>query len=123
MFKSITYIGCDSEGQYTYQLEDSGFVCDLLVPRYRDDGSSAVRYGSVWRIIALTAGEYKRRNFAVAKNLALLLSLFKKNGWDIDSLWLENNRYWLDERYPELEYGSKYYRCVCRQLKQLSYGK
>jgi hypothetical protein len=116
MFKSIQHILSNViSDEYFYLLEDTEFTCEISIGRGRVVSSQTMRFFA-------TAIEYKRRNLPIAKNLALFYLSYKKRGYGIDAALLERDKFLFDTHYPELEYGKKYYRCVVRQIKQLSFG-
>jgi hypothetical protein len=120
MFKSIRYLRYDlNHDRLIYLLEDNEFICESSL---HQPPREAIFARNVVAAAAVT-NEYKQRNLPVAKNVALFYLFNKKLGSNIDGAALEYNQKYLDKFYPELEYGKKYYRCVCRQLKRLEFGK
>ena len=95
--------------------EDDGkckLVDDNFTFTFRSEGRISTKTASIIR-------EYQRRNLPVAPNIARLY-LHMRFGWDSD---YATKRELLDERFPELEFGKRYYGCVLRQVKQLQFGK
>lgn len=118
-FQSLTYLSAESDANvFHYRLVDSAFTDYLSIDPNIYDRISLVAY----EMLIIQA--YEKRQLAVPKNLALFyLNYFKgRPGKDIDALvraWRDD----IDELCPQFEYSKKYYACVVRQLKQLSYGK
>jgi hypothetical protein len=123
MFQSLTYFQYSYlSRESSYLLKDSLFSCKLLVSElleFDTASGNTERCGGIRDMVPFVAAEYKKRNLHIPKNLALLYMSFKKAGWDISKPYLEFDMEWLDKDYPELEYGAKYYRCVCNQIKRL----
>lgn len=69
---------------------------------------------------------YSERNLPVASNIALLYLFWSTsyfyNGHRINK-WLLTDREQIETHYPNLQYKSKIYPCVIRQLKLLNFHK
>ena len=120
MFQSLPY-QIVSDGHYIYQLIDSEFqVSDI-----NEYGSQADAISTRVNIIIT---EYQKRNLPVAPNVACFYRWWSKTSSRFSSqrnpvsLAVANCQYVVGA-HPKHEYGTKYYPCVVRQIKQLGWGK
>lgn len=106
MFKSIEYANVNKTA---LELCDTSFVCLLVVPN-----TPAKIHREV-----LVFCEYKRRNRAIAKNMALLYHSYGALSSSALKVWIIDNGKLIDQLFPEFQYGAKHQACVIRQALEL----
>ena len=128
MFKSVeylrtAYVAEDAIGYY--KLIDDDFECTVS-SSYKKLSISVDRetYSNSACREMLTLKEYQKRNLPIIHNLSLMYLYFNRYHHYALRLqfWLNFDRKWIDELYPELEYGKKYFPCLLRQLKMLQFA-
>ena len=120
MFQSITYVRrTDNPRLYVYRVIDSDFIgADIaVIPHLIEDGDIARR------IIAIIT-QYRNRKLPVAGNLARFYLWYAKSAMPraIEPNRMAFDKEDIDNAYPEVEYGTKHFDCMVRQLQQVQYG-
>lgn len=91
-----------------YEIVDSNFksIVKILIPL-----SSGFCYAGLRTVLIVK--EYSKRKLPVVKNLVEFYRKFNVEELCSDQLWI-------DENFPDLEFGEKYDKCIWRELKKSS---
>lgn len=104
MFKILRYSHYVAEGHFIFVLEDSDFICEL----------SLCNFATVTQLATIIV-EYQKRKLPIVQNVVLW---YKKVGCRYN---VKYDQIELDKTYPKLNYGSKYYQCILKQLQLDNY--
>lgn len=109
MFLSVRKLQADP---YLVKIEDTTFSSEVSFT------SPAPSLKFMFLAIAHILKEYKRRDLQVADNVVRAYVFFvTKRGHKISDHSLLSDKKLIDQHYPELEYGNKYYADVIKQIR------
>lgn len=121
MFIGIVYQGMH-EDSFQYRIHDTGFSFDVHVPA----NGNLRNLTSPWYAgFILAVLEYIKRSPCPSRNIAEIYYHFRANEYQVlfpDST-VADHKAVIDLLYPEVNYGTKYYKCIVRQLARLEFAK
>ena len=114
MFINAEYLEVIDDQNF-YILYDDDFEC-------RIKSSKSSRLGGC-SLITAAALEYQSRKLPVAKNIAAIYLWYAKKGYKIKD-WLSpmGDCKIIEACEPDMQYRTKYYSCVLRQIKILDFA-
>lgn len=119
MFRDLTYMGfSEKERTYTYRLTDSEFVHDISVSINSEVSSHTP---GPWRTaLLLVVLEYIKKSNTPSQDIAKLYHTLVTSPsyyFSVDNMELDKAV--IDKFFPDIKYGSKYYKCAVRHFQRL----
>jgi hypothetical protein len=107
---------------YVYNIHDTEFSFDVHVPANGDLRNLTAPWHAGF---ILTVLEYIKRSPCPSRSIAKLYCHFRSNEYQelFPDSKVADDKAVIDALYPQVNYGTKYYKCIVRQLARLEFAK